>query len=113
MMTYKYKGIKCRDCGNENPHCSCRPLNVTWGGFPIQLQEKWHEVYAANRPNKTFDRATIKEAIELHRKGYYQSSRKYMMVSLSLYDSIELSKNVFDCFRRIQRTLNYYKWRKL
>lgn len=108
----KYPGIKCRECGKEDPHCSCRPLNLTWAGFPIQLQERWQANYESKRTIKRFSRKTIKEAANLHRNGYRQTSRKYMMVGKSFNDSIELSQELFDCFRRIQRYRDFLRTKK-
>lgn len=106
----RYKGIVCIKCNREYPYCICKPLNVVWKGYPIQLQRQWYKEYKENHKTSTrFNKETIKEASALHRKGYIQLSRRYMTVGVFGTLSIELTKEVFACFKRMERTINHYR----
>lgn len=106
----KYPGIKCDQCGNEHPHCRCRPIQPTWVGFPMQLQRKWGARYGAKRPPKHFSRDVVHEVCDLIRAGYVQSSRKYTGVSLpDRSRSLDLTPAAFACFRRAARLIAWHR----
>ena len=106
----KYQGIKCEVCTREAPKCTCRPLNLTWAGYPMQLQRQWQSNYSsAFKPLKCFPANTRARAIALHRDGYQQASRRYCGVSRGNGPLVELSREDSACFRRVARTIAYYR----
>ena len=108
MANYmKYKGIKCRECSNEAPHCSCKPFQWSWGGYPIQLQERWGGTHKKRKPT----RQQIEVAADLYRLGYRQLSRKYREIQVLKGNDwcgkkIKLSEGELKAMRRIEATMS-------
>jgi hypothetical protein len=121
MKYQRYKELCCQ-CGRQAPNCACLPINPSWAGYPMQLQQTWQANYLKSSGTKLcrFDRATIKRVMPLVRAGYLQSSRKYRRLSKQeswhvRETAITLSEDDFACFRRIYRTIWHYRhlaWRE-
>lgn len=119
---WKYKGVKCYKCGNEAPNCKCKPLNWSWNGYPMQLQEGWSKTYA--KPLKRFSKHIRKEAMWYYRLGYRQVSRKYCSIQVygkvtnphgieymsTVGESITVSEEILTCMRRINSIVSHYKY---